>query len=1114
MTDKQSIIKLSADATGVREGVAEAKSALKEVETAAVQVGTKGAAGVEKLGKGTQKAGEEAVVGAKKFERASQSIERSLQREIALAEAGSRSTRQYYEVLANQRGIDTRRFEPLLTQLDAINAKMKAGGISAGQYQNAMRMVPMQLTDIVTQLAGGQNPFLIAIQQGGQLRDSFGGFGEMFKGLASVITPARIAMTGAASAVIGLGYAMHEGAQESRAYQNAVTAAGDSLDITSGRLQYLGTTVGETTKYYGTAREAVLALAASGKVAAGDYELVAKSLVYQSEATGKSVQDLVGEYAKIAEDPLKAVVELSAKYQIMTQDVYAQAAALVEQGREQEAVRLIQQKYAQEVESNSKKAVDNIGLIEQAWRGVKNATSDVWDLMKSIGRDTTLEDQIARIGDKITYWERFATAGNEGYRNSLKAEQAAFKLGTMQLDMGAKIRSEQTRQNHETLEVQARINKQAEDAASSQVKKANEIKKIQQDIAIASRGASAEKMKELKAQEKVLLAAVEDRYKVKEKSSRGNVTARSRSDLAELAQNANVRKMLQVIGYTEGTDARHGYNTLVGGRRIDDLSRHPNVVGIRTKDGPSTAFGRYQIVNSTWKGLQKQWGFSDFSKSTQDQAAVALLQSRGALNDVLKGNFSKAINKLGTEWVSLPSSKNKNQGKRSWAEVNRILGSSADPEAYDEQANEAERRARAQEQIQYKYADKYKKAEIDYQNDLSNIRENFTGKDLATYEAAAKSEYDKKVSDLKNQEAAEKLSLDKRIFQYQQFSLSREEIIKRNRDFEIEQIKLDDSIKPADKDAWIALINQKADNDIAAPYREFIDAIKQTDAVKAFKQELEWLNQAAVTGDISIEQFNKRLQELNATKPDALKTDFEKNWAGTIDWINNAQGIQSGLDKGMSNWLQGSSDALADFVTTGKLSFGDFTNSVIKDLARIAMQKAITGIVGSLFGGGIDSGWASTSGVTSVAGGNGLYSSMGRFDAGGYTGDGGKYEPAGVVHKGEGVLNQSEIRALGGEAGFNRLRGQIASLPLHADGGMAGRPVLPPSIVGSKGGSNVNVTVNNNAGAQVETRETTDDQGNVNIEVIIEQAVSRSIAKGGAVGKSIQSAYGLNRKAR
>lgn len=61
-------------------------------------------------------------------------------------------------------------------------AAQKAG-ISVGQYKAAMRMLPAQFTDVATQLAGGQSPWLILLQQGGQVKDSFGGMIPMFRGL-------------------------------------------------------------------------------------------------------------------------------------------------------------------------------------------------------------------------------------------------------------------------------------------------------------------------------------------------------------------------------------------------------------------------------------------------------------------------------------------------------------------------------------------------------------------------------------------------------------------------------------------------------------------------------------------------------------------------------------------------------------------------------------------------------------------------------------------------------------------------------------------------------------------------------------------------------------------
>lgn len=148
-----------------------------------------------------------------------------------------------------------------------------------------------------------------------------------------------------------------------------------------------------------------------------------------------------------------------------------------------------------------------------------------------------------------------------------------------------------------------------------------------------------------------------------------------KASLDELVNNPNVRRALNLIANTEGTDKLHGYFTLVGGKRIDDLSRHPNIVGLQTKDGPSTAFGRYQITKSTYDDIAPKLGIKDMSPASQDKMAVYLMKRAGALDDVVAGRFGNAIDKLGGTWASLPSSKY-NQSKKSWAEVGKILSNS------------------------------------------------------------------------------------------------------------------------------------------------------------------------------------------------------------------------------------------------------------------------------------------------------------------------------------------------------------------------------------------------------------------------------------------------------
>lgn len=109
-------------------------------------------------------------------------------------------------------------------------AAQKAG-ISLGQYSAAMRMLPAQLTDIATQLAGGQSPFLILLQQGGQIKDSFGGVGNTFKIFLSYLNPINAALGLSALAFGGLAVAVYKARQEiDEALKIAASSLGASGD--------------------------------------------------------------------------------------------------------------------------------------------------------------------------------------------------------------------------------------------------------------------------------------------------------------------------------------------------------------------------------------------------------------------------------------------------------------------------------------------------------------------------------------------------------------------------------------------------------------------------------------------------------------------------------------------------------------------------------------------------------------------------------------------------------------------------------------------------------------------------------------------------------------------
>lgn len=110
------------------------------------------------------------------------------------------------------------------------------------------------------------------------------------------------------------------------------------------------------------------------------------------------------------------------------------------------------------------------------------------------------------------------------------------------------------------------------------------------------------------------------------------------------------------------------------------------------------------------------------------------------------------------------------------------------------------------------------------------------------------------------------------------------------------------------------------------------------------------------------EMYSKRKKEIAEDEAHYFKMIEQDKRETSKSWqLGMEDGIKSYLEYANDGYLQsrmffedtmiGMSDTLADFVVDGKASFGDFANSILKDLARIAIQKQLAGIVGDMFEG-------------------------------------------------------------------------------------------------------------------------------------------------------------------
>lgn len=157
---------------------------------------------------------------------------------------------------------------------------------------------------------------------------------------------------------------------------------------------------------------------------------------------------------------------------------------------------------------------------------------------------------------------------------------------------------------------------------------------------------------------------------------------------------------------------------------------------------------------------------------------------------------------------------------------------------------------------------------------------------------------------------------------------------------------------------------------------------------------------------------------------------------------------------------------------------------------------------------------ATAAAAAAVAGGMARVSairSQGYAD-GGYTGPGGKYTPAGIVHAGEGVLSQEDMAALGGPRAFEAFRRSLHSG--YADGGYVGTvPAVQPGYAASRydttsrAGTTVQVVEDASRAGQVE--QTTDERGQEIINVFV-----ANVRRGGDAAKALESTYGLGRRGR
>ena len=278
---------------------------------------------------------------------------------------------------------------------------MMQNGQTAKQYAAALRGVPAQFTDIAVSLQAGQNPLTVFLQQGGQLKDMFGGAGEAARALGGYILGLVNPFTVAAAAAAVLALAYKQGSDEATAFQNALILSGNAAGTNADQLASSAERVSESVGTVGKAAAVLAQLASSSRIPVASFDAIAIAAIKMEEATGKAAEETVKDFEKIAKDPVKAIRELNDSMNFLTTSTYAQIEALQRQGDAQGAANLAEQAYSEALTTRANKITENLGYVESAWKIVKDAAKDAWDAFLDIGREGTLEAKLKTLNQRL-----------------------------------------------------------------------------------------------------------------------------------------------------------------------------------------------------------------------------------------------------------------------------------------------------------------------------------------------------------------------------------------------------------------------------------------------------------------------------------------------------------------------------------------------------------------------------------------------------------------------------------------------------------------------------------------------------------------------------------------
>ncbi|HDD9398965.1 TPA: phage tail tape measure protein [Escherichia coli] len=226
-----------------------------------------------------------------------------------------------------------------------------------------------------------------------------------------LMTPKGMAVGGViggiTAAVIGLGKAWYDGQKEGEEFNRQLSLTGHYAGVTAGQLWVLSRAISGNGITQHAMAGALAQVVGSGAFRGNDIGMVARAAAQMERSVGQSVSDTISQFKRLKDDPVNAAKALDDELHFLTATQLEQIRVLGEQGRSSDAARIAMSALAEETGRRTADIDNNLNALGSTLQILADWWNRFWDAAMNIGREDSLDEQIATLQEKVSRAKRF-----------------------------------------------------------------------------------------------------------------------------------------------------------------------------------------------------------------------------------------------------------------------------------------------------------------------------------------------------------------------------------------------------------------------------------------------------------------------------------------------------------------------------------------------------------------------------------------------------------------------------------------------------------------------------------------------------------------------------------